>query len=378
MAGLNQKTPPRAGSSLRSNLSTEGSVKEGGPATREQEFVFAQVLSATNLSSMSSLLRHSCLAVASALLLAVVARAAEIRVGIIGLDTSHVSVFTKAFNDPKSKDHVPGVRVVAVFKGGSPDIPSSANRVEGYTAELLKYPGMKLYETVAELVKNVDAVMIEAVDGRPHLQYAREVLASGKPTFIDKPVGGTLRDSIEIYRLAKQHNTPMFSSSSLRFNALAALQGTKYGELRGAITYGPCELEPHHPDLYWYGIHATEMLYTVMGRGCQTVVRTHTPNADVVTGVWSDGRVGTVRGNRATKSSYGVTVFGSGGVISPEVKAGYGGLLKEVVKFFQTRVAPVAAEDTLELMAFMEAADESKRRGGAPVSLAEVIKANQP
>ena len=322
-------------------------------------------------------LRH--LLPAAALLIAAGSlRAADLRVGLIGLDTSHVIAFTKALNDPQSKDHIPGARVVALFKGGSPDIPSSANRVEGFTRDLLKYPGVTLYPTVAELLKHVDAVMIEAVDGRPHLQYAREVLPTRKPTFIDKPVGGSLRDVLAIYALAKQHNTPMFSSSSLRFNTVAALQSAKYGEMRGASTYGPCELEPHHPDLYWYGIHAVEMLYTVMGRGCQTVVRTHTPNVDVVTGVWSDGRVGTMRGNRATRSGYGVTVFGSAGIVTPEVKTGYGALLKEIVKFFQTGVAPVAAEDTIELMAFMEAADESKRRGGAPVSLADVLKANQP
>ncbi len=323
-------------------------------------------------------LRHVALALALLATIGLPARAADLRVGLIGLDTSHVIAFTKSLNDEKNKDYIPGARVVAIFKGGSPDIPSSANRVEGFTADLLKYPGIKLYDTVAELVKNVDAVMIESVDGRPHLKYAREVLPSGKPTFIDKPVGGTLRDTIEIYQIAKTHNTPVFSSSSLRFNAMAALQGAKYGDLRGASTFGPCEIEPHHPDLYWYGIHATEMLYTVLGRGCQTVVRTHTPNVDVVTGVWNDGRVGTVRGNRATKGGYGVTVFGSGGILTPEVKSGYGVMLREIVKFFQTRVAPVSAEDTIELMAFMEAADESKRRGGAPVALAEVMKANQP
>ncbi|MFM7751860.1 MAG: Gfo/Idh/MocA family protein [Opitutaceae bacterium] len=304
--------------------------------------------------------------------------AAEIRVGLIGLDTSHVIAFTKTLNDPAAKDHVPGARVVAVFKGGSADIPSSASRVEGYTADLLKYPGVKLYDSVAELVKNVDAVMIESVDGRPHLAYARDVLPSGKPTFIDKPVGGSLRDAIEIYALAKKHNTPLFSSSSLRQSVQIATQGMKVGELRGASTFGPCELEPHHPDLYWYGIHAVEALYTVMGRGCQTIVRTSTPNVDVVTGVWSDGRVGTMRGNRNTKGAYGLTVFGSTAVVSPELKVNYSPLLKDVVKFFQTRVAPVTPEETVEIMAFMEAADESKRRGGAPVSIADVMKANQP
>ena len=312
------------------------------------------------------------------MLLAPTPRAAEIRVGLIGLDTSHVIAFTKTLNDPKAKDHVPGARVVAVFKGGSPDIPSSANRVEGYTADLLKYPEIKLYETVAELVKNVDAVMIESVDGRPHLKYAREVLPSGKPTFIDKPVAGSLRDTLEIYALARKHNTPVFSSSSLRQSVQIATQGMKVGELRGASTFGPCEIEPHHPDLFWYGIHAVEALYTVMGRGCQTIVRTHTPHADVVTGVWSDGRVGTMRGNRNTKGSFGLTVFGSVGIVSPELKVNYSPLLKDVVKFFQTRVAPVTPEETIEIIAFMEAADESKRRGGAPVSIAEVIKANQP
>jgi hypothetical protein len=314
----------------------------------------------------------------AALLLAVAARAADLRVGLIGLDTSHVIAFTKALNDEKNKDHVPGAKVVAVFKGGSPDIPSSANRVEGFTADLLKFPGIKLYDSVAELVQNVDAVMIESVDGRPHLKYAREVLPSGKPTFIDKPVGGTLRDTLEIYALAKKHNTPLFSSSSLRQAVQGALQGQKWGELRGATTFGPCELEPHHPDLFWYGIHAVEMLYTVMGRGCVSVVRTHTPNVDVVTGVWSDGRVGTMRGNRNTKSAYGVTVFGSTAVLSPELKVNYSALLRDVVKFFQTRQAPVSPEETIELIAFMEAADESKRRGGAPVSIADVLKANQP
>ncbi len=318
------------------------------------------------------------LALLLTVLIAPALRAAEIRVGLIGLDTSHVIAFTKTLNDPAAKDHVPGARVVAIFKGGSPDIPSSANRVEGYTADLLKYPGIKLYDSVAELVKNVDAVMIESVDGRPHLQYARDVLPSGKPTFIDKPVGGSLRDAIAIYALAQKHNTPVFSSSSLRQSVQIATQGMKVGELRGASTFGPCELEPHHPDLYWYGIHAVEALYTVMGRGCQTIVRSNTANADVVTGVWSDGRVGTMRGNRNTKGAYGLTVFGSNAVISPELKVNYSPLLKDVVKFFQTRVAPVTPEETVEIMAFMEAADESKRRGGAPVSIADVMKANQP
>lgn len=321
------------------------------------------------------LLAASALAAALPLL-----RAADLRVGLIGLDTSHVIAFTKALNDPKHKDHVPGARVTAVFKGGSPDVKASATRVDGFTKELTAMPGITLYATIAELVQNVDAIMIESVDGRPHLPQFREVMKSGKPVFIDKPLAGSLRDALEIQRLAQQHKVPFFSSSSLRFNTLAALKGAKYGEVRGAFSWGPCELEPSHPDLYWYGIHAVEMLYTAMGKGCKTVVRTQTENTEVVTGVWADGRVGTMRGNRGIRggAAYGLAVFGSTSTLSPEIKTGYGALLKEIVTFFQTKTPPVSVEDTIEIMAFMEAADESKRRGGVPVAIADVIKANQP
>jgi hypothetical protein len=325
---------------------------------------------------LTHLLRPAALALCA--LLACAARAADLRVGLIGLDTSHVIAFTKALNDPVNKDHVPGAKVVAVFKGGSPDIAASATRVEGFTAELLKDPNIKLYATIAELARNVDAIMIEAVDGRPHLAQFKEVLSAGKPVFIDKPVAGSLRDAVEIFRLAKEHKIPVFSSSSLRFNALAALKGAKYGDLHGAFAYGPASLEPTHPDLFWYGIHAVETLYTVMGTGCQTVTRTQTANTEIVTGTWADGRVGTMRGNRNSKGAYGLTVFGSTAVVAPELKTGYGALLKEIVAFFKSGVPPVSAEETIELFTFMEAADESKRRGGAPVALADVLKANQP
>ena len=50
----------------------------------------------------------------------------------------------------------------------------------------------------------------------------------------------------------------------------------------------------------------------------------------------------------------------------------YDPLLVEIVKFFQTRVVPVANQETLEMFAFMEAADASKARGGIAVPLSEI------
>ncbi|MST01014.1 MAG: gfo/Idh/MocA family oxidoreductase, partial [Pedosphaera sp.] len=77
--------------------------------------------------------------------------AAELKLGIIGLDTSHVTAFTEILNNPQNKAHVPGARVVAAFKGGSADIESSASRVDGFTKTLTEKYGVKLYETIEEM-----------------------------------------------------------------------------------------------------------------------------------------------------------------------------------------------------------------------------------
>jgi predicted dehydrogenase len=301
---------------------------------------------------------------------------AEIRVGIIGLDTSHVVAFTKLLNDPSLPNHIPGARVVAAFKSGSPDMPEkSFNRIEPYAAELSSKYGVKICETIDEVVAQVDAIMIENVDGRKHLEIARVVFPSGKPVFIDKPFAGTLAQGIEIMRLARAHSVPCFTASALRFApAVQRLTPEQKQTVRAAMTFSPCEFEPHHPDLFWYGIHGVEMLYAIVGIGCETVSRTHAPQGDVVTGRWADGRLGVFYGYREAKADYGFKVIGAHGVASEDFKADYVPLVREIVTFFQTRRPPVSLEESVEVLAFMEAADESRRRNGAPVSVAEIMR----
>lgn len=303
--------------------------------------------------------------------------AQELRLGMIGLDTSHVVAFTKLLNDSSDKNHVPGGRVVLAYKGGSADIESSHTRVEGYAKELQDKFGVKMVDTIEELCQGVDAVLLESVDGRPHLAQARPVIQAKKRLFIDKPVAGSLRDAIEIYRLARQHQVPVFSSSSYRYyESLVAVKETPVGDIRAVISYGPAHLEPHHPDLFWYGVHPTEALFAILGTGCESVVRMATPDTDVVTGIWSGGRSGTLVGLRQGPLPHKVTVFGTKGMAEQKGSGDYAPLVREVMKFFQTGVAPVSPEETLEIFAFMEAADESKRLGGRPVNIAELMKRN--
>lgn len=298
-----------------------------------------------------------------------------LKAGMIGLDTSHVIAFTGALHNPKKADEY-GVRVVAGFSGGSKDIPDSINRVDKFTKELKEKYGVEIVDSIEELVKKVDVVFIESVDGRPHLQQLIPVLKAGKIVFVDKPMGGSLADVLLMFKLAKDYKTPIFSSSALRFapGIQSMKNNPKVGDILGCLAYGPCPIEEHHPDLFWYGVHGVETLFTIMGPGCKTVTRTHAKGTDVVTGEWQDGRIGTFRGIRAGKSEYGALVFGTNGVVPSGGFGGYEPLLMEVCKFSKTGVPPVSAEETINIFAFMEAADDSKRQNGAPVSIESVMQ----
>ncbi len=299
-------------------------------------------------------------------------RAAEpgkkpLRAGMIGLDTSHVIAFAQAINTPKAAGDLADVKIVAGYPGGSPDLPASWDRVKKYT-EQLSGMGLEIVDSIDALLKKVDAVFLESVDGRPHLAQARPVLAARKPLFIDKPMAASLADVLAIFDLAKKHDVPCFSASSLRFGAgFQAARKGKFGEIRKCTAWSPMSIEPHHPDLFWYGVHGVEILFTIMGTGCKTVTRV---GPKEVLGAWEGGREGRFVG----KDGYGAEVEGTLGKGPAGKYEGYTPLLVEIARFFKTGKPPVASEETIELFAFMEAADASKAKGGAPVAIAEVLE----
>lgn len=317
-----------------------------------------------------------------------------LRAGIIGLDTSHVIHFTETLNrgpqppkgskepDPVAVQKVAGVRVVAAYPKGSPDIKSSTDRVPEYTQKC-KDMGVEIVDSIDDLLKKVDCVFLESNDGRVHLEQVLPVLKAKKPVFIDKPIAGSLADTIRILDAAKKAGVPMFCSSSLRFGkAVQEVRNGSIGKVMHAETFSPAHLEVTHPDLYWYGVHGCEALFTVMGTGCKSVKRGETEDKKImVTGTWDGGRTGIFREENGGKSEYGsVSRKGYGGkAVGEKGEAnigsydGYDVLLFAIVKMFRTGISPVPPEETLELYAFMEAADESKRRGGAEVTLKEVL-----
>ena len=301
-----------------------------------------------------------------------------IRVGIIGLDTSHVTIFTKHLNHNDNQDAaLKDVRVVAAFPAGNPDFPLSKTRLEGFTREVREL-GVQIVGSIDELLPLVDAVLLESVDGRQHLEQARPVFEAGKPLFIDKPLAASLADVLAIAALGARHAVPWFSASSSRFTPSypELRKNDQVGEILGCDTHSQSRAAIGHPDLFWYGVHGVDLLYSLMGTGCETVTAAQTAYTEFVTGTWKGGRVGSYRAIRehTGQTGLGATVFGSKGIVQVNKYYNYVPLVVEIATFFRTRRSPVPIDEMIEVFAYLAAAEESKRRRGIPVALAEVIE----
>jgi predicted dehydrogenase len=291
---------------------------------------------------------------------------------MIGLDTSHSVAFTKSLNSPDASPEFGGMKITAAYPRGSETIKSSYERIPGYTEEVKKL-GVKIVNSIEELLPEVDYVLLETNDGRLHLQQALAVLKAGKRMFIDKPIAASLPDTIAIFNAAAHYNVPVFSASSLGYiKGMEEISKGSVGKVLGADAYSPATLEQTHPDLFWYGIHGVEILFTVMGTGCVKVTRTFSNDFDSVTGLWNDGRIGTFRGMRKGTHDYGGVVFGEKGISVLGKYAGYDSLLLKIIEFFKTGVAPVNPDETIAIFTFMAAADESKIKGGIPVETEKI------
>ncbi|MBH8607520.1 Gfo/Idh/MocA family protein [Thermoactinomyces sp. CICC 10521] len=293
----------------------------------------------------------------------------EIKIGIIGLDTSHVTAFTQLLNDPDHPHHVPGGRVVAAFPGGTPDFELSFSRVGGYTRQLRDQFGVRITATPEATAEQCDAILLESVDGRVHLQQFKKIVPFGKPVFIDKPLALNSADARAMLELAAEHRVPLMSCSALRYaEALTtALADGGQEAVFGADCYGPMPLEPTQPGLFWYGIHPVEMLFAILGKGCLDVTAISNDGQEMAVGLWKDGRIGTVRGNRKGNNGFGALLHRQTGTQYVDVNSGakpyYASLLERIMEMFVTGKPPVDPEETWQIIRFIEAVNESRQTG---------------
>lgn len=318
--------------------------------------------------------------------------AKPVRVGVLGLDNYQAVAYAQLFNDPKATGDLRGVRVVAAYPSpASDDIEESKTSLPKWKEQIVKFD-VKLVDSVEELLRQCDAVMIMSLDGRKHREQAAAVLKAGKRLYIGRPLAAQWDDAVAIARLAEETKTPCWTSSQHRFSPgfIGMRNHPEVGKVLGCDVYGGCPVHPSHAELYWHALHGIETLYAIMGTGCVSVRCTSTPYAEVITGVWEDGRVGTYRGIKKGALKYSATVFGDKGVSVAGVYGhgvptkgvvplndkymGYEGIAIEMAKFFKGGAAPVSMAETLELFAFMEAAHASKQKEGGLIPVADILK----
>lgn len=293
---------------------------------------------------------------------------AELKLGMIGLDTSHAKVFSRMLNDPGDANHVPGGRVVAAYPGGSPDFKASISRVEGYTNELRDEYGVDILQSPEEVAERCDAILLTSVDGRVHPEQFARIAPYGKPVFVDKPFAVSVKEANAIAETAHKHGIAWMSGSVRRFadGLIQALNREGAGNATGADAYGPIEFVDSQPGYFWYGIHTIDVLYRILGPGCRSVTAFSEGDSETVTAVWADGRIGAIRGNRRN-ATHGALIHREKASEYVDTAADqfrkYANLLQSVLDMFRTGRPGIDPQETLEIIRFMEAANESRISG---------------
>ncbi|MDD9986614.1 MAG: Gfo/Idh/MocA family oxidoreductase [Spirochaetaceae bacterium] len=288
----------------------------------------------------------------------------DLRIGIIGLDSSHTIEFTRRFQAPDCppEQRVAGVTVTRCMRFETPFQDRAG--LDGRQRELEGW-GVEVTEDFDTAVAGADAVLIEINDPGLHLQYVRRCAGLGVPLFLDKPLAQDLAAGLEIARLAAEHDLRICSASSLRFaaglqDACAALPAPRH-----VTTFGPINRAAAGSSIVWYGVHAVEMLVRAIGRGAITVA-THRWGEDAILVVdYADGRTGVVE--LFVGSGYGGVLRGGKDVVPYTVdQAGiYTAMLSELVPFLAGGASPVPLEDAVEVIAILDAAERSSQAGGA-------------
>lgn len=290
---------------------------------------------------------------------------APIKVAIIGLDTSHSVELPKLMLDSSV---VPELRVTGMVPTRALRFDTPFQSSEGLDKRqaYLESIGMMVTMDFDTAVADSDAIMLEINDPAFHLEYFRKCAALGKPIFLDKPFADNLDNAREIKKIAAENNTVYFTASCLRFCPGIQNAHKTIGAPKEGLIWGPIGKAPAGSSIVWYGVHATEMLEFVMGKGAISVQTCQNAAGCVVVVNYSDGRRGAISLDRDCYRYGGVLRDLVNSPLLFEEQLGgafYRPLLVQVEEFFRTGKMPVEIEDSFEVMAILDAADKSAVSG---------------
>lgn len=290
----------------------------------------------------------------------------ELRIGMIGLDTSHCNAFTELLNNNRNRHHVKGGKVICAYAGGSQAFSKSHSRVAGFTNKLQNSYGVEIFPSIEQVAEKSDAILLESCDARQHLEQFQIVAPYGKPVFIDKPFTCSPEDAKRIVELSEKHNSPIFSASSLRY--YKGVKEFRHSSIiKSANFRGPVELLPDFPGYFWYGVHLAEIGFEIFGPGCEVekIQVSHSENLDTVMCPWSNGRALVLYGLRNYKEhNWAGSLYTHEKVIETTAidrPPGYAVLLEHVIQFFKSRQSPISTGEMIEVVALL--AEINKKMG---------------
>ena len=299
-----------------------------------------------------------------------------LKIGLVNLDTSHVIAFSQRLHH-KGVDEgqwVDGAVTTHAWRGQSN--VRTPEQVEEYAQQLKNDFGITLVDNLEDMIDQVDGVCIEANEGWRHLELAKPFIKAGKHCFVDKPFTSNYAEAKQLVELAKETGAGLMSCSSLRWSdELLEFCDEHAGHITGVDAITPSPYHWANPGLLHYGIHGVEILFAVMGVGCQDVRSLSLADQEFCVGRWGDGRIGTLRGCHNGPWTYAfratTTTPDKAGVFTVPINAAniYRNMLREMVNFFGTGVSQVPVEQTLEIMGFMDAALASAKMSGLPAAM---------
>lgn len=210
--------------------------------------------------------------------------------------------------------------------------------------------GIPLMASIEEVIENSDCLVVLSPDNpEMHEELCKLPLSSGKRTYVDKTFATSKAEAERIFENADKHGTKCYSSSALFFADEYQTLETK--AVSSVQTMGSGAFSN-------YAIHQVEPIVKVMGTGAKRVmcVGTVTP-AFVIE--YADGRQ--ARFSHFTCTPFTMSISYSDKPEASHIKVEsdfFGNCIKSMVNFFETGEIPVPHENTIEVIAILEAANK--------------------